>query len=78
MRIQLREHAAPGDMTVFRTADREVGLTPVGDEHGLFIVVKTGREWYFSNQKQAECYPVKVFVSGIGWITFADASKIVF
>ncbi|MGG3836927.1 VOC family protein [Paenibacillus thiaminolyticus] len=54
------------------------GLTPVGDEHGLFIVVKTGREWYFSNQKQAECYPVKVFVSGIGWITFADASKIVF
>lgn len=54
-------------------ADNE-GLTPVGDEHGLFIVVKTDRIWYFSNEKQAQCYPVKVFVSGNGWITFADAS----
>ncbi|WP_197259213.1 hypothetical protein [Paenibacillus dendritiformis] len=52
------------------------GLTPVGDEHGLFIVVKIGREWFFSNRKRARSYPVKVLVRGIGWITFGEASRI--
>lgn len=51
------------------------GLTPAGDEHGLFIVVKTGREWFFSNQKRARSYPVKVLARGIGWITFGEASR---
>ncbi|RJG19138.1 VOC family protein [Paenibacillus thiaminolyticus] len=69
---------ALNDMGVPNWRADDEGLTPVGDEHGLFIVAKTDREWYFSNQKQAQFYPVKVLVSGIGWITFAAASKIVF
>ncbi|WP_181884363.1 ring-cleaving dioxygenase [Neobacillus piezotolerans] len=39
------------------------GLTPVGDENGLFIVVKTERKWYFSD-KNARFYPVEVFLNG--------------
>ena len=50
------------------------GLTPVGDETGLLIVVKKGRTWFFSNQKPAEYYPLRVSIQGIGWLTFAEDS----
>ncbi|WP_068781630.1 ring-cleaving dioxygenase [Paenibacillus sp. GM2] len=50
------------------------GLTPVGDEHGLFIVVKKGRTWFFSNQKPAEYYPLRVSIQGIGRLAFAGDS----
>lgn len=42
------------------------GLTPVGDEHGLFIVVKKDRPWFFSNQRAARPFPLEVTVRGIG------------
>ncbi|GIP20696.1 VOC family protein [Paenibacillus sp. J22TS3] len=41
------------------------GFRPLGDEHGLFIVVKQGRTWFFSD-KQAEQHPVTVKVRGAG------------
>lgn len=50
------------------------GLTPVGDEHGLLIVVRKGRTWFFSNQKPAEYYPLRVTIQGIGRMTFAEDS----
>jgi hypothetical protein len=50
------------------------GLTPVGDERGLLIVVKKGRTWFFSNQKPAEYFPLRVSIQGIGWLTFAEDS----
>jgi len=50
------------------------GFTPVGDERGLLIVVKKGRPWFFSNQKPAEYYPLRVSIQGIGPLTFAEDS----
>ncbi|MGG6311661.1 VOC family protein [Paenibacillus macerans] len=46
------------------------GLTPVGDECGLLIVVRDGREWFFSNRKPARFYPVEVTVAGAGRFRF--------
>lgn len=46
--------------------DESETFTALGDENGLFIVVKTNREWYFSNQKKAHIYPVEVSIQGIG------------
>lgn len=40
-------------------------LTPVGDEQGLFIVVKQDRTWYFSD-KMAQEFPVGLKVQGKG------------
>jgi catechol-2,3-dioxygenase len=36
-------------------------FTAVGDEHGLFIVVKTGRKW-FSSDRAAEVFEAEAFV----------------
>ncbi|MNP66562.1 hypothetical protein D3C76_1622890 [compost metagenome] len=54
---------------------QQIGLTrwgevsetfaPVGDVHGLFIVVKKDRTWFFSKQK-AEIYPLEVSIRGVG------------
>ncbi|WP_183163935.1 VOC family protein [Alteribacter keqinensis] len=41
------------------------GLTPVGDEHGLFITVKEGRRWFFT-KKAAEFYPCEGTIEGMG------------
>jgi catechol 2,3-dioxygenase-like lactoylglutathione lyase family enzyme len=41
------------------------GLTPVGDENGLFIIVKRGRRWFFSN-KDARFFPLEVSIEGMG------------
>jgi catechol-2,3-dioxygenase len=38
-------------------------FTAVGDEHGLFIVVKAGRKW-FSSDRAAETFPGEVTVRG--------------
>ncbi|MBM6996671.1 Glyoxalase-like domain protein [compost metagenome] len=46
------------------------GLTPVGDEYGLLIVVRDRREWYFSNRKAAHFYPVELSAVGIGQLKF--------
>lgn len=42
------------------------GLTPVGDEHGLLIVVKLDRPWFFSNQRAARPFPLEIAIRGIG------------
>lgn len=49
--------------------DDSEGLTPVGSEDGLFIVVRSGRRWYFS-MKDAEAYPVTVSIRDIGELNF--------
>lgn len=49
--------------------DDSESLTPVGDENGLFIVVKSGRRWFFSEQ-HAKIYPVEVTIDGIGEFSF--------
>ncbi|MDU4695923.1 MAG: VOC family protein [Paenibacillus sp.] len=46
------------------------GLTPVGDEYGLLIVVRDHREWYFSNQTPARFYPVELTAAGMGRLSF--------
>ncbi len=38
-------------------------FAPLGDEHGLFIVVKRGRTWLASN-KHSEVYPTTVTIQG--------------
>lgn len=38
-------------------------FTPVGDEHGLLIVVQRGRVWFPSVDVTAECLPVTVSVT---------------
>ncbi|MBT2287362.1 VOC family protein [Paenibacillus polymyxa] len=40
-------------------------FAPVGDVHGLFILVKKDRTWYFSKQK-AQIYPLEVSIRGVG------------
>lgn len=54
---------------------QQIGLTrwgevsetfaPVGDVHGLFIVVKKQRTWFFSTQK-AQIYPLEVSIRDVG------------
>jgi len=48
--------------------EEDESFTPVGNEEGLIIVVKRGRRWYFS-RKDAEIFPVTVWIKGIGEIT---------
>ncbi|WP_409275001.1 ring-cleaving dioxygenase [Neobacillus sp. SCS-31] len=45
------------------------GLTPVGDENGLFIIVETDRKWFFSD-KHARFHPLSVYVDGFGKVEF--------
>ncbi|WP_341277794.1 VOC family protein [Paenibacillus sp. FSL H8-0537] len=52
------------------------GLTPVGDEHGLFIVVKQFRKWYFSGGRQAQFYPAEVVIASLGRLEFPRVSQI--
>lgn len=40
-------------------------FAPVGDVHGLFIVVKKDRTWFFSTQK-AQIYPLEVSIRDVG------------
>jgi len=40
-------------------------FAPVGDVHGLFIVVKKDRTWFFSKQK-AQIYPLEISIRGVG------------
>ncbi|PKR84547.1 VOC family protein [Heyndrickxia camelliae] len=47
--------------------EADESFASVGNEEGLVIVVKRGRRWYFSN-KDAEIFPVTVWIKGIGKI----------
>lgn len=47
---------------VYRTEIEET-FTPMGDEHGLFILVKKGRMWYPDNTMPATDAALKVLVS---------------
>ncbi|MDV2682791.1 VOC family protein [Alkalihalophilus lindianensis] len=47
------------------------GLTPVGDETGLFITVKNGRRWFFST-KDAKFFPFEVSIEGTGRMLFEE------
>ncbi|WP_223702640.1 VOC family protein [Sutcliffiella deserti] len=49
--------------------DDSEGLTPVGDENGLFITVKDGRRWFFS-KKDAKFYPFEVTIEEMGAFSF--------
>ncbi|WFR62608.1 VOC family protein [Paenibacillus amylolyticus] len=40
-------------------------FAPVGDVHGLFIVVKKDRTWFFSKQK-AQIYPMEISIRDVG------------
>ncbi|MFF2015678.1 VOC family protein [Paenibacillus sp. NPDC058177] len=51
------------------------GFTPVGDETGLGIVVKRGRQWFFSNLN-AEFYPLEMLVEGIGRLSFPELNVV--
>ncbi|MFD1957436.1 VOC family protein [Paenibacillus thailandensis] len=44
-------------------------FAPLGDENGMFIVVREGRQWFFSD-KDAEFHPVEAVVEGLGTIKF--------
>lgn len=44
---------------------RDPVFNPVGDEEGIFIVVKPGRRWHFTNLS-AEIFPFHANVKGIG------------
>jgi catechol 2,3-dioxygenase-like lactoylglutathione lyase family enzyme len=57
--------------------DDSEGLTPVGDENGLFIIVKDGRRWFFS-KKDAEFYPFEVTIGGMGEFLFNKKDSKVF
>ena len=41
-------------------------FAPVGDEHGLFIVVKRGRVWFNSQDRRAELYPAQAEIEAAG------------
>ncbi|MGV3464098.1 MAG: VOC family protein [Heyndrickxia sp.] len=47
--------------------EEDESFTPVGNEDGLIIVVKSGRRWYFS-RRDAEIFPVTICIKGIGEI----------
>lgn len=51
-------------------------FTPVGDENGLFIVVKKGRLWFFSNQ-HAKFYPLEGSIDGIGGFIITEKDHLV-
>lgn len=59
------------DMGIPNWKKDDENFTPLGDEHGLFIVVKRGRRWLYSNKK-ALFFPVKVTIREIGCLTFMD------
>ena len=45
------------------TITDDTSFAAVGDDHGLFIVVEDGREWFAARNQTAEVYPVTVRIS---------------
>ncbi|WP_341480091.1 ring-cleaving dioxygenase [Paenibacillus dendrobii] len=45
------------------------GFVPVGDEHGLLIVVKKDRRWFFA-EKDSEIFPLSISIRGKGIMEF--------
>lgn len=51
----------------------EERITPIGDAHGQFIVVKQGREWFPTGNQPAEVYPITAKITGSsGEYTFPE------
>ncbi len=50
-------------LPVWDAGDGEA-FTALGDEHGLFIVVRKGRAWFPTSDRYAELCPVEVTMSG--------------
>ena len=48
------------DVRPYRTGSDT--FAPIGDENGLFIVVKTGRPWFASVDQSAVIVPLEVMV----------------
>jgi catechol 2,3-dioxygenase-like lactoylglutathione lyase family enzyme len=65
------------DIGIPNWRDDSDGLTPVGDENGLFIIVKSDRRWFFSNQS-AKFYPFEVSIDGIGEFSFTEKNNHIF
>jgi catechol-2,3-dioxygenase len=42
--------------------DYDAEFTPMGDDHGLLILVRRGRKWYPNRQDPAELLPVRVLL----------------
>jgi hypothetical protein len=55
--VSLRDNADPSTIT------NNEDITPVGDDHGVFIVVQQGRQWFPTRNKAAEVYPITVGIS---------------
>ncbi|MFF2890256.1 ring-cleaving dioxygenase [Paenibacillus sp. NPDC057967] len=53
---------------------RDPVFNPVGDEEGIFIVVKPGRRWHFTNLTAA-CFSFQVNVKGIGPLTLEEGES---
>jgi catechol 2,3-dioxygenase-like lactoylglutathione lyase family enzyme len=49
-------------LTNWRPASSE--FAPVGDEDGLFIVVREGRTWYMSRNMPAKDFPLEISIKG--------------
>lgn len=45
-------------------------FAPVGDEHGLLIVARKGRRWFFA-EKNADIFPIRAHVQGVGAMEFS-------
>lgn len=60
------------EMGISHWREGSEGFAPLGDEHGLLIVVKKDREWYFSNHKKARLFPVEISIKDIGTIRFVE------
>lgn len=55
-------HTALG-VGVFDAGDGE-NFTAMGDDYGLFIVVKRGRAWFPTSSRRAECCPLELTLRG--------------
>ena len=40
-------------------------FTALGDDYGLFIVVKQGRAWFGAEDKHADLYPLAMTLHGV-------------
>lgn len=64
------------DLGVPNYQEVKEAFTPVGDEHGLGIVVKQGRQWFFS-EMEAKSYPFEMVVDGIGKVIWNEDHHLV-
>lgn len=63
------------DLGIDNWKETKEGLTPLGSETGLFIIVKKKRQWFFSD-KLAEFYPIQAVVKTAGTFCFNTINTI--